>query len=615
MPGIVGLISDKNYERLFEKMLDKLNHYDYKIEKYMKNGINLGKVHLSYVNKSSQPIMSKDNNYAIIMIGEIFSYENLETEQIKNDAEFLLNIFIEKGVSCLPKINGQYSASIYDFIENKLILISDRLGTHPVYYTHHDSVFFFAPEIKSLILGSFNKKINYDAISDLFHFGHLLEYKTMFKNIHQLPESSYLIYQDNKIEIKKYWDYPFYEKAYNKQKISIRETENYIEELQDIMALSLKRQITKNKDDILYSLSGGLDSRWVISLASKLIATRPLTAFTMGESNSEDIIYAKMIALNLQLNHYTYKISPFDVWKNAKEFSYVSDAMSMINGPIQIIEPSRVFFKKQKITLSSQMCDALFGSTLQRRKIKKIINKEKFDNESENIVSNIFKIHDEDTLVRIFSKSFFHKIKNSNNTTYKYIEKYKKPIHSYFMFLINEHVRRGTLGGNIANNLFYETRMPSFDNDLLDFAFKLPIDLKKNQFIYRQAFNRLFPEIAAIPREGTGLPIDSSELRLNMRYLENKIVIKLQATPFNKIIKKINRWNRPDYVSYGEWFKNELKHDVENIVLDNRTISRGIFNENGLRKLLTEHNLTKKDNSRLIWQIINIEYFFRNFVD
>ena len=385
--------------------------------------------------------------------------------------------------------------------------------------------------------------------------------------------------------------------------------------LQENLKLAMSRQVTGNKDEILFPLSGGLDSRWVISLADKSNIIKPLTSFTMGEDNSEDIIYAKMIASKLGLEHFTYKISPLDIWRDAKKFSYISDAMSLIYGPTQIYEPLKSLFHNYKITLISQMCDAVFGSTLHRRRLKTIMKKKKFDNESENIMINIFSIY-QNKLERIFQRSFLEKIKNNyRHVPEKYIDKNRKPIHAYFNLLMNEHGRRGTLCGNIVTNLFYETRMPSYDNELMNFAYKLPLELRKNQFVYRFAFSKMFPELASIPRESNSLPINTSDFRLNMKILENNIIIKLKSTPMNKILQNISKWNKSNYVNYKEWFNNELRQNIENIILDKKTFSRGIYNENGVRNLLFEHYSTRNDHSKLIWQIINLEYFFRNFID
>ena len=84
---------------------------------------------------------------------------------------------------------------------------------------------------------------------------------------------------------------------------------------------------------------------------------------------------------------------------------------------------------------------------------------------------------------------------------------------------------------------------------------------------------------------------------------------------FKKLVKKINRWNKPSYTNYKGWFQFDLKSQMESIVLDRKTLSRGFFNKKGIQNLLYEHYHTEKNHARLIWQIINLEYFFRNFID
>lgn len=614
MPGITGIISENNEQYLFDKMMALLNHENYKVEKYVKKDVHFGRIHLNYINKQPQPYISGDRRFAVLLAGEIFSYK--EIEEISDPAEFFLEKFLAEGYSCFKYINGQFSAALYDFSEKELILVSDRFSTHPLYYTKTNNKLLFAPEVKALLADpNLEKNINYESVSDLFNFGHLFQNKTMFKNIFQLPEASYLIFKKGKSTINRYWDLPYFEEAYSRQNFSKVEVDNYVEEMQQIILRANERQLKKNRDDILLSLSGGLDSRFVAALVHKT-GVNNISSFTMGEPASEDVIYAKIIAKELGMEHQVFQILPENIWENTEYFGYVSDGMSMISGPVQNFEPLRNYKNKSQITLSSQMCDAFFGSTLSRTKLKKVAQKNQWDEESERIVKNIFKIFSASQVKQIFIPEFYEKIEaNSSSSAEKYIKEDYHPLHSYFNLLVNEHGRRGTLGGNVVNNLFFESRMPSYDNDVIDFAYKLPVKLKQDQFIYREAFIRMFPELAKIKREGTNLPINVSRSRLQLKILEQKIIGRLKPTPVNKLLKHFSRWNKPSYISYGKWFREDLKQKMESLLLDPETLSRGVFDQKGIKKLLNEHYYTEKDNSPLIWQIINLEYFFRNFID
>lgn len=615
MPGIVGLISKKYRKDLFEEMIESINHNNYKIDQFSKNNIHLGRLHVGYVNLPPQPVFSKDKRFGLIMVGEIYSYGNVENSRVNSDSEFLMDLFIQDGVKIFAGINGQFSASIYDFLEEKLFVISDRYGTRPVYYYFDENGFMFAPEVKALLKANIGGNIDYTSISELFHFNHLFGNKTLFENIKEVPEASYITYQKGKLSVHKYWDFPEYPEAYEKTKFSKNEITGYLEEMQDVFTRSMKRQMSQNAEKILIPLSGGLDSRYVIGYASELDVD-PLVAFTMGPENSGDQMYGKLVAKQLAAEHFEFEVKPEDIWNDASYFSFISDGMSMIYGPIQGFSSYRYFNNKEEVSITPQMWDVLFGSSLWRRKIKYLVGKETFDEKSSDIVTNIFNRASDDALSSIFNKSFFEKIRNSyTEVPRKYIAKYKRPLHSYFNLAINEHGRRGTLCGNLMSNLFMETRMPSYDNELMEFSYKLPIELKKNQYLFRKAFSNMFPELASIKREGTNLPISTSNFRLELKTMENKVIAYIKSTPARKIIANFEGWNRPEYVNYNEWFKKDLKPEMEEIVLSNETLSRGFYDESGLKELIRQHSLPNKDHSRLIWQIINLEYFFRNFID
>ncbi len=615
MPGILGLISKQNNKKLFIQMMNKINHYNYNQESYCIDDAYLGIVHLNYLNENSKNYFSRNDRYIIFMIGEIFSYNGTNINPSELYSTFLLDKFVTKGFDSFSKINGQYSACIYDIQNNQLFLISDRFGTRPLYYTTYKENFLFSPEVKSLLLLNQNRKIDENAISDLFHFSHLFGYKTMFQNISQLPPASVLQYKDNKIQITKYWDYPYDEDAYELKKPSKELIEKYQEEMKFLMTQAVRRQTIKNKSSILVSLSGGLDSRWVISLAHHF-KIHPITAFTMGEHNSEDVIYAQLVADHIQADHQYFPIRSENIWDDAKTFSFISDAMSMIYGPIAGFNPLRHYYKKKEIIISSQMCDAIFGSTLSHKKIKALSKKTKWDTETNKIFSGLFNLFREEDLKLVFNKSYYEQLKDGYKENYSfYINNSIHPMYAYYKILMNEHGRRGTLCGNIMNNLFFETRMPSYDNDLMDFAFRLPLSLKKNQYIYRRAFNRIFPQLAAIPREGTNLPLTASDYRIQLKKLELRIVKKLKSTSLNSAVQKFSRWNKPAYVNFKRWMKVELKDKVENFLFDERTLQHGIFNPDGIRTILKYHYSTETDYSRLIWQMINLEYFYRHFID
>ena len=615
MPGICGIFGQPDARERLHGMITKIDHFNYTIEQYHSDEFSIGRVYLGFVNTGPQPVFSADRRYCIVMIGEIFSYDSIEIPEKGGDAHFLLDKFVKTGTKCFSRINGQFTAAICDISNRKIILVSDRYGTRPLYYSTVEKGLAFAPEVKALIKPGTTPEINYGAVSELLHLGFVYGSHTLFRDYHQLPPASYLEFGENQYTITRYWDFPYEDSVYHDKKITRKQIDQYLEELPVVFKNAVKRQSRFNTDKLLLPLSGGLDSRWVAALLND-IGIKRVTTFTIGEQNTDDVIYAKMVADHLNYDHTVFSIKPSDVWMHAELFGYISDGMSEISGPIQMTEPLKTFINKTEILLAPQVCDALFGSTLYRPSVAFLVGKRSYDTAvNQNFLSAFCRIHSRDVM-RIFNKPFSEKINDNYQTTIdEYIKKYHDPLHAYFCLFMEQYGRRGTFGGNLLYNLFFDTRMPSYDNDLIELGFNVPIVLRKGQYIYRMAFAHKFPELSRIPRDKTGLPIDISNRRVYLKQVQNVLLKRFKKTSLNLIIKKVKRWNRPNYVDYDKWFKMELRDLLETLLLDKRTLERGIFDRNGLESLIHEHVFSRKDHSLLLWQLVNLEYTHRNFID
>ena len=106
--------------------------------------------------KGRQPMVSDDNNYAIIFNGEIYNFPEIR-EELENlghvftsssDTEVILNSF-EFGKDCVKKFNGMWAFIIYDFQRKKLFFSRDRFGKKPLYFTKYDGIIYFSSEANS----------------------------------------------------------------------------------------------------------------------------------------------------------------------------------------------------------------------------------------------------------------------------------------------------------------------------------------------------------------------------------------------------------------------------------------------------------------------------------
>ncbi len=614
MPGIAGLISERAEEALFISMQSSMNHLNYEMDSDINNGVHLSRVHLNFINKAKQPLYSSDSKYSLVFWGEIFSVEDKVEDEIKDSALFFLNLIERHGLEIVSKINGQFSAALHDSQLKTTYLISDRFGTHPLYYTQNNSRLLFASEVKALLKDKITKRIDYQGVAELFSFGHLFGSKTMFEGIFMVAPATILKYSQNKLELIEYWSLSYSEDVYYKQRIRTQESDEIQYTLGQVLIRASKRQ-SANAEQILVPLSGGLDSRYVAALYHHNGA-RNLSTFTMGPEESEDQRYGSQVASVLDFPHVKFDIRPENTWEAASKFSYYSDAMSSISAPLQNFEPLGYFSNKKQILAASQMCDALFGSTLWRSRVRTLRNNERPRKNMDDILINLFKIYDQQQIGQLFNREAYQKIEGLYQMeASKYCSSHHHPLHNYYRLLMNEHGRRGTFGGNIVLNLFYETRMLSYDNDVFNFGWQLPIVHREHQYLYRKTFASLFPELGRIKRQGYNLEIGVSKARYELKMIENKMATIAMSTPLKHIVKFYKPWAKITYTDYASWFRNQLRNDLVSFLSKRDLKCRVLLNSDYIDQLLKEHLSGKRNNSSLLWQIINLEYFYQNFLD
>lgn len=220
-------------------------------------------------NKANQPMFYNDR-YLIVFNGEIYNFIELKKTLIeknykfktKSDTEVILAAYDYWGEKCFNQFNGMWALIIFDFKKNKLIVCRDRYGVKPLYYTKINKNFYFASEIKQLLILRKKNLLNKDTLSTyLYENFYSDNYQTFIKDIYQvLPGQFLTIDNDNFFLKKKKW-YRFPNKKIRKNKIN------------KIIKYNLEKAVKiRLRSDVKLgiSLSGGIDSTTIASLVANI---------------------------------------------------------------------------------------------------------------------------------------------------------------------------------------------------------------------------------------------------------------------------------------------------------------------------------------------------------
>ena len=229
MCGIAGKLnfSSKNPVSLslLQAMSKALKHRGPDDEGFYVNG-NIGMAHsrLKIIDTSDaarQPMVNEDGTCRIVCNGEIYNFRELRKELIKkghsfvsgSDTEVILHLYEDYGEMCLKHLRGAFAFAIWDEKNKKLFLARDRLGKKPLKYFYNSDFFIFASELKAMLKdGNVPKEPDFDAIHHYLAFQFAPSPLTGFKSIKKLPPACYLVCQEGKVDIVKYWSLSFREK-------------------------------------------------------------------------------------------------------------------------------------------------------------------------------------------------------------------------------------------------------------------------------------------------------------------------------------------------------------------------------------------------------------------
>ena len=156
MCGIAGLIGDFSDRNIIPLMLDVMKHRGPDSRGFfLAEGVHLGHCRLSINDlseRATQPFISEKHKVAVSVNGEIYNFRDLKKPLLEkgykfesySDSEVVLHAYLEYGTGFVGELNGMFAISIWDGRKNELLLIRDRLGIKPLYYTKTKNAFLFA---------------------------------------------------------------------------------------------------------------------------------------------------------------------------------------------------------------------------------------------------------------------------------------------------------------------------------------------------------------------------------------------------------------------------------------------------------------------------------------
>jgi asparagine synthase (glutamine-hydrolysing) len=482
-------------------------------------------------------ILSPGNNIYIteeiniILNGEIYNYDDLllNAKAEKQNSFFTLLEFKYRSndlPSIIEKLDGVYNIIIIDKIKEEVVLITDRNGLKLLYIYFDENHFLWSnsvSELISLFKDKYKLKIKPTSIGMFMKFGYLLGNQTYFENVTLTNPASIYNFKlkNNILESFYYWTWD----KIKSRKIDFETATDHASKLFNNAVLSRFSE----KERIGISLSGGLDSRYIVSAITKNIPDYKGFLHTFGLNYCLDIKIAKTIAEKINWHHKLCFLNDLNLIDKRERIVFQTDGMfdmQHMHG-LEFIDVLKNYID---INLNGYAGEVVLGGNYLKSEnyLNKPVNKD--------IASHYYNDY-----------YLFSEFDNPYIQT-NHIDPY---------ILLNRGRRMANMPLQ-ANPEILIQRLPFLDNKLIDFVYSLPDEFRFNNKFYFHILLKYHKELFEhIPWQQTELPINKEySLKFNIYKYYNKILSKVG-------IKKQSK-NYIDYVKYLEEYEIKPINGVEN---------------------------------------------------
>jgi asparagine synthase (glutamine-hydrolysing) len=633
MCGINGIAFSSRSQRMIDapvlkRMRDVITHRGPDDEGIFIDGaVGLGHRRLSIVDVRAghQPMTNEDGTLHITYNGEIYNHADfrdaLEAKghiyQTHCDTETILHLYEERGPRCVEYLRGMFAFAIWDARKRELFIARDRLGVKPLYYVHaDDGSLYFASEIKALLAAEAVKpELKVPALPDYLANHATSGNETLFEGVRRLLPGHTLIWRDGQVQLEQYWDLRFT----SADGAPGRSDEDYVAEWLELFRTSVRLRLMADVPLGMF-LSGGIDSSAIAAMMSRMV-TEPIKTFSVAfaEREANELHYARLVAEKFKTDHHEIIVSPEEFFAELPNLIWHEDEPLAHPASVPLYFLSRLAAKHVKVVLTGEGSDEMLAGYYRYRTTVYNLS---FGARYHQIIPPPLR-----RLVGrgIENMSIGSPIRHKLTRTFLCLT---PDIESLYFDNF------GVFGRRLQQHLLTpetQERIGSLDpyKAVREYIAQTDADTLLNQLLYVDTKTYLHELLMKQDQMSMAASIES-----RVPFLDHKLVeftarlperLKLKGMTTKRVLREAMKGLLPEPiltrskmgfpVPLGAWFRGPFRHRVDEFVLSDRSLSRGLFRPDFVRGLVARHQSGAEDHAERLWMLINFEIWQRQFID
>ncbi len=337
-------------------------------------GVGLGQRRLAVIDLSEaglQPMTTACGRYTITYNGEFYNARELGAELAAAGHRFRghsdTEVFIEGcaawGVrEALERCIGMFAIGLWDAKEQELILVRDRLGIKPLYWSWQNGTLLFASELKALVAHpEFERTINRDAVASFLRHNYIPAPQTIYQSANKLEAGWMLrLRRDGEPRLERYWSLEDAVRAGREAPLECSD-EEAVDALDALLGDAVERRMIADVPLGAF-LSGGVDSSTIAALMQKHASERVKT-FSIGFDipGYDEAQHAAAVARHLGTEHTELYVAPEEARDVIPRLATMYDEPFSDSSQIPTFLVSRMTRQHVTVALSGDGGDELFA--------------------------------------------------------------------------------------------------------------------------------------------------------------------------------------------------------------------------------------------------------------
>lgn len=585
------------------------------------DGVTLGMRRLSIIDIEGghQPIHNEDSTVWVVQNGEIYNHLELREQLVaaghvfksNADTEVLVHGYEQWGEEVVERLNGMFAFAILDRRRGVVFLARDRMGIKPLHYAIDGKRLVFASELKALLADPALRR-GIDPVALDLYLAHefVPSPRSIVRGIAKLQPAHTLTWSvvEGTRRLRRYWT----PRLGADGEVQARGLEEECEELRRVLRESVRKELISDVPVGVF-LSGGIDSSAVTAMMTQLGGEVKSFSVGFAERSFDESGHARLVARHLGTEHHELTLEPDMLLGLIPRLPVLLDEPLGDASIIPTYLLSAFTRRHVKVALGGDGGDELFAGyptlqahrlagyygraprALRRGLVEPVVRRLpvsrsnlSFDFRAKRFVGGAGYPTAErharwmgsfapEERAAVLSREVLEGLEPDRSPREGDGLAGSDPLNQVLLidmrlYLENDILVKLDRASMMAS---LEGRVPLLNNDFVDYATRLPLNMKlrgfRSKFLLKRALRGILPAtILNRPKKGFGIPV-------------------------------------------ADWFRGPLKEQMLSVLAPERIAREGCFEASAVSRLVKDHLDGRRDNRKQLWTLFAFEIWHEGY--